>query len=372
MKREKRFLEERKQQSLLRNLPRIKRISPEKLLFQGEEMWNFSSNDYLGLSHHPKIIETVRSHLSEYGVGSGSSRLLCGTSPIHQALEEKIAQVKKREAALTYSTGYMTGLGVLATLIEKEDMLFLDEFSHASLLDGAKMSRATWRPFRHNDMEDLEKMLKRVSQKRQISQRFYIITESIFSMDGDVAPIEELVFLKKKYEAFLLVDEAHQIHFHRESEISREIDLEIGTLSKTLGSAGGYVAGDSDFIQTLIQKSRPFIYSTAPPPIQALASLTAIEILETKEGDFLQKSLQENIRYFSNQLKIPERESAIFPWIIGGAKKVLKIQDELRKLKMFVPAIRYPTVKQGTERLRISLMAQHSKEILRTLATFLK
>ena len=377
MKREKEKLESLRKQNLLRKIETLKqKTSPTQLTLEnGEIFLNFSSNDYLGLSQHPEVIQKAITAIKKYGIGSASSRIISGTLSSHQALERDIATAKKTEKALTFSTGYMTNLATITSLSQQGDFIFIDELSHASLFDGAKLSSATWRPFQHNNINALEEILQKYSQRRKKDQRFLVVTEAVFSMDGDIAPIKDLVKLKKKYDFFLIIDEAHSFGILGKNGLglcqqfsSEEIEAKIGTLSKAIGSSGGYVTGDQSFIEIILQKSRPFIYSTSPLPAQVEASRIALQILQSKEGEKLRKQLRENIKLFCEFLKIPQQESPIISYLIGNSTQALELQKALRKKGYFVPAIRYPTVPKGTERLRISLLAQHSQKDLKALA----
>ena len=250
---------------------------------------NFAANDYLGLSHHPALIEAARQATARHGTGAGASRLVTGTNSAVQALEENLAAWKEKEAALVFSSGYAAALGTIPALVGKGDNVILDKLAHASLIDAARLSGATVRTFSHNDMGRLETLLAKISPSKT---RILIVTESIFSMDGDSAPLRELVALKDRYGAWLLVDEAHATGLYgatgegliAEAGLHPNVEIVMGTLSKALGSVGGYIAGSRALIDWLINRARSFIYSTALPPGVIAASHAAVDLVRSPEG----------------------------------------------------------------------------------------
>lgn len=357
-------LDNLEKKGLLRTLRKVSSPRPPLVEIEGRELINFSSNDYLGLSQHPALIAAAESALHEYGTGSTASRLVCGSLDLYHQLEEKIASLKKTEAALTFANGYATAMGTIPALVGKSDTIILDKLSHASLIDAAKLSGATLRIFPHNDLGKLEKLLTTATG------RTLIVTESVFSMDGDLAPLAEIIELKNHFGAHLLLDEAHAVGIlgkngqglAEERGLQDQVDFQMGTLGKALGSAGGYLAASQEWINLLINKARSFIYSTAPPPAQAAASLAALELLGTDEGRNIRKRLLRNISYFDSASQTP-----IIPIIIGENEAALSTAQELLEKGFLVPAIRYPTVPRGTARVRITVSAAHSEEQIKSL-----
>ena len=358
------------EKGLLRQLREVSSPHPPFINIGGRELLNFSSNDYLGLSQHPALIEAATRALHHYGTGSTASRLVCGSLDLFHRLEEKIARCKKAGAALTFANGYATAMGTIPALVGKDDTVILDKLAHACLIDAAKLSGATLRVFPHNDLNKLEKLL--TSSKG----RTLIITESVFSMDGDLCPLADIVSLKEKHGALLFLDEAHALGvlgptgqgLAEQLGLQERIDFQMGTLGKALGSAGGSLAASRNWIDLLINKARSFIYSTAPAPAQAAASLAAFELLETSEGGQLRQKLHDNISKFAAQ-------SPIVPVILGDNETALAASRNLLEKGFLVPAIRFPTVPRGTARLRITLSASQThdqilalQKILATLA----
>ena len=289
---------------LLRSLRPTSPAPLPSLVIDGKTLLNFSSNDYLGLSRHPALIEAATRALQDHGTGSTASRLICGSLTLFHQLEETIAASKQTEAALTFANGYTTALGTIPALVGKDDTIILDKLAHACLIDASRLSGATLRIFPHNDLNKLEKLLN--SSKG----RTLVVTESVFSMDGDLCPLADIVALKEKYGALLLLDEAHALGvlgpngqgLAEQLSLQNQIDFQMGTLGKALGSAGGYLASSRDWIDLLINQARSFIYSTAPPPSQAAASLAALNLLESPEGQALRKKLRKNISTLNPQI----------------------------------------------------------------------
>lgn len=347
---------------LLRQLREVSSPRPPFITIAGRELINFSSNDYLGLSQHPALIEAATRALTDYGTGSTASRLVCGSLDLYHRLEEKIAHGKKAEAALTFANGYATAMGSIPAIVGKDDTIILDKLAHACLIDAARLSGATLRVFPHNDLQKLQKLLN--SSKG----RTLIITESVFSMDGDLCPLADIVTLKEQYGALLFLDEAHAVGvlgpngqgLAEELSLQTHIDFQMGTLGKALGSAGGYLAASRPWIDLLINKARSLIYSTAPPPAQAAASLAALGLLESPEGEKLRRRLQNNIACFA-------ASSPIVPVILGQNEAALAASLSLLEKGFLVPAIRYPTVPRCTARLRITLTAAHTPGQMKAL-----
>ena len=341
-------------------------------------MLNFAANDYLGLSRHPALVEAARQATALRGAGAGASRLITGTDSSVLALEEELAAWKEKEAALVFSSGYAAALGVLPALAGPGDLIILDKLAHASLIDGARLSGANVRTFPHNRVEKIETLLQKFSKTNAtVRARMLIVTESIFSMDGDVARLREIVGIKERYGAWLLVDEAHATGLYGETGaglaaemgLSARIEIVMGTLSKALGSVGGYVAGSRTLIDWLANRARSFIYSTALPPGVIAAGRAAVDLARSPEGAALRKRLRENIAHFQAGLppawkKLPLPSSAIQPMICGEAAAAVQLAAALREKGFLIPAIRYPTVPRHAARLRVTLSASHtSKEI---------
>ncbi len=332
----------------------------------GRKVINFASNDYLGLSQHPSLKQAMIEGIQRWGVGSSASRLITGSSSAHQALENFIAEIKHCQAALTFSTGYATAVGSVSALVGKGDTIILDKLAHASLIDGARLSGATIRVFPHNGLEKLERLLD--SSVRN-SGRTLVIIESVYSMDGDVAELEKIIELKNKYGALLLVDEAHGLGIYGENGLglsehlscSQQIDIHMGTLSKSAGVAGGYIAASLDIIDLMVNKARSFIYSTAPSAAQAHTALASLQIITSKEGGELREKLWKNVSYLAEKLGC-NAQSAIIPWHIGKSEDALTVSNRLLGEGVYAPAIRYPTVPKNTARLRITLTAHHLPE----------
>lgn len=337
----------------------------------GRELWNFASNDYLGLSHHPAIAAAFTEGIARYGTGAAASRLVTGTSHAHTALEESISAAKHSEAALTFSSGYATALSAIPVIAGKGDFVLLDKLAHASLIDAARMSAATLRVFPHNDTEKLAKLLSTLRAKHPAA-RLLVVTESVFSMDGDLCPLREILDLCEFHGAQLLLDEAHALGvlgptgmgLAEQLGLQDRVPFQMGTLSKALGLSGGYLAASRDWIALLINRARPFIYTTAPPPALAHAALAALDLVRSAEGKALRKKLFQNIN-----LLCENHPSAILPIIIGENQAALAASAALAEKGFLAPAIRYPTVPRGTARLRITLSAGHPSEVVASLAS---
>ncbi|MFT5882710.1 MAG: 8-amino-7-oxononanoate synthase [Crocinitomicaceae bacterium] len=341
----------------------------------GSPLLNFASNDYLGLANHPAVKSAYIDAVEKWGAGSGSSRLICGSLKPHRQLESYIADAKGTDAAIVFANGYATAVGILPGLLRKGDTVILDKLSHASLIDGARLSGATIRVFPHNDLEKLEKLLASTTAKASTNSRVLIVTESVFSMDGDIAPLLEIIELKKKYGVLLLVDEAHGLGVYGTSgmglsehlDCGSEIDLHMGTLGKAAGVAGGYIAASRDYIELFVNRSRSFIYSTAPPPAQSAAALAGIKIIRSDEGTELRAKLWSNIQTFAEHTDKKLPTSSIIPWHVGDTAAALELSQSLQQHRILAPAVRYPTVPRNTARLRITLTAAHDISHIETL-----
>ena len=376
-------LAEIRSRSLLRTLRAIETPQQPEISSEGCPLANFSSNDYLGLAADPILREAAKACIDQWGVGAGASRLVCGTLGPHAQLERDLAAFKRAEAALAFSSGYATALGTLCALAGPEDVIILDKLAHASLIDGARLSRATLRVFPHNHLGKLESHL-RWARETAPEGRIIVVTESVFSMDGDRAPIEEIVAVKNRYGALLLLDEAHAIGVIGDQGrgladkrgVAQMVDIQMGTLGKALGSAGGYICARRAVIDLLINRARSFIYSTAPLPAAAAAASAALAFLQTPAGRERQETLWQRIGDFMREA--PERllpsgpvQSAIIPLIIGDEEKALAASQWLREKGFLVPAIRYPTVSRGAARLRVTLSATHTRDQVAALCVAL-
>lgn len=352
-------------ESLRRTLRTIESPQGARVLLSGRQVLNFSSNDYLGLSDSPDLVASFQENVARYGVGSGASRLVCGTLSPHTDLEERLAEIKKTEAALTFSSGFATATGAIPAICGKDDIIVLDKLCHASLIDGARLSGATLRVFPHNDLGKLESHLKWASERISSDGRILVATESVFSMDGDRAPLREICDLKDRHGALLLLDEAHAFGvigpqgrgLAAELGLEDRVDLLMGTFSKAMGLSGGYLCGSPQWMDLLVNKARSFIYSTAPSPALAATIHEGLDLITGIRGDELRGSLWKNISRLSSTA-----ESAIVPVILGDSELALQTSQSLLDQGYLVPAIRFPTVPRETARLRITLSAAHSEE----------
>ncbi len=359
-------LKKLEEQNLLRALRPLQGGQQIRVQRGGRSLLNFSANDYLALASHPKLHQSAMKALELYGFGAGASRLVCGSLPPHEELESEIAHWKKSEAALSFSSGYTAALGVIPALVGTGDVILLDKLSHASLVDGARLSGANLRIFPHNNLERLQRHLIWAHKKRP-GRRILIVTESIFSMDGDRCPLQEIIALKNEFGAILLLDEAHAIGILgktgaglvEEADCADEVEIQMGTLSKAIGTSGGYVCGSRRLVNTFVNRGRSFIFSTAPPACVAAAALEGIRIIRGAEGTQLRECLWKNITSFAQALGISP-QSAIVPWTIGEESQAVETAAWLENQGYLVPAIRYPTVAKGSARIRFTLSAAHT------------
>jgi 8-amino-7-oxononanoate synthase len=378
-----------RQQNLQRELRRVDSPMGTRIRIGGRTLLNFSSNDYLGLADDPALKAAAIQAVEKFGAGSGAARLVCGSLAPHHELEETLAGFKKTEAALTFSTGYATALGTICALLGKNDVIVLDKLVHACIVDAARLSGAKIRVFAHNDLDSLEKILRwsstfRLSSgtlKRKLQPHVLIVTESIFSMDGDAAPLPEIVALKEKYGAWLMVDEAHATGLYGKyrrgraeaSGVNDRIEIQMGTLGKAVGASGGYICGSRPLIDFVIKRARSFIFSTAPVPAAAAAATAGIRLIQSPEGERRRKSLWTRVDELKSEIRNPKSEipSAILPVLIGDESRAVAVSVALRERGIFVPAIRYPTVARGKARLRVTLTANHTAEAINLLAVAL-
>ncbi len=376
-------LAEIRNSGLWRELKEITSAQEPRVVLNGREVLLFCSNNYLGLANHPSVVAAARDALAKYGASAAASPLVSGHMSVHRALEEKITAWKGLEAALVCSSGYQANLGVVGALVGREDVVLSDELNHASLIDGCRLSRAEVRVFRHNDVGHLAELLAESGRAR----RTLIATEAVFSMDGDLPPLREIVALAKRFGAWTLVDEAHSTGVFgpagaglaAELGLTRDIDVHVGTLGKALGSAGAYVAGSRALVDLLVNRARPFIYSTGLPPASAAAALAAIEVCE-REPDRA-TGLRQRVKDFAVRLRtaglsVPAGDSQILPVRVSApfvgdgedARRASWAMQALLDRGIYVAAIRPPTVPAGTSRLRLSVMATHSQTDLDTVA----
>ncbi len=362
-------LDELRHQGLSRRLRTVDSAQSPRIEIDGRKLLNFSSNDYLGLANAPELKEAARKAVEKYGAGAGASRLICGSLAPHAELDETIAKFKATAAALSFSTGYAAGLGTICALLDGHDVIILDKFVHACMVDAARLSGAKIRVFEHNDVSDLEEKLKWAKNRHDETgdavrkSRVLIATESAFSMDGDLAPLREIVELKDKYGAWLMVDEAHATGLYgpnrrglaEELGVSDRIEIQMGTLGKALGASGGYIAGSQVLVDYLVNRARSFIFSTAPVPAAAAAATAGIRFVQSAAGGERRDALWQRL----SELK-SDSKSAIVPIMIGDESKAVKVAEALRERGIFIPAIRYPTVARGEARLRVTLTAAHT------------
>jgi 8-amino-7-oxononanoate synthase len=365
------FLKERKENNLLRVLQPADFRKEGKIYFRDKEYFDFSSNDYLGLSSHPILKDASKMALDKFGSSSSASRLLSGDLTIYHELEEKTAVFKGKESALVFNSGYQANVGIISALCGIGDVIFSDRLNHASIIDGLLLSGARYFRFNHNDINHLESLLKK---ERGKFKEAVIITETIFSMEGDRCPLKEIVNLKERYNCLLMVDEAHATGIFgrrgsgvvEDEGLTERVDLIMGTFSKALGSFGAYLASTKRITDYLINSSRSFIYSTALPPTIIAANLASLELI--KMEPFRRKRLLGNSDYFRHELKkkgfAVRGLSQIVPLILGNSEKAIKLSQELRNRGYWIFPIRPPTVPKNEARLRFSLTYNHTKEVL--------
>ncbi len=356
-------------EDLLRTLKDVSGSQGRTITVDGQEVLNFCSNNYLGLADDPRLVKAAQQCMEKEGFGSGASRLVCGNMSSHRKLEQRLAEFKKTRACLVFSSGYMANVGIISSVMSPGDIIFSDRLNHASIVDGLLLSRAEFRRYNHKDMNHLEEWLK----KTDTGKKKLIVTDTVFSMDGDVAPVEDIVRLAKRYGAMTMVDEAHALGvFGKRGQglvehlgLKDDIDIQMGTLSKAVGSFGAYCFGSQELIDFLINHARSFIYTTGLPPSVCAASLCAIDIIENDQER--RKQLWQNTNDLRRKLQeagfdTMESASPIIPILIGENQKALDFSARLFENGIFVSAIRPPTVSHGTARLRVTVMATHTKK----------
>jgi glycine C-acetyltransferase len=353
--------------------------------FDGKHVINIASNNYLGLTTHPRLREAAMAALKKYGVGSGAVRTVAGTMKIHMELEQKIAKFKNVEACVVFQSGFTANAGTVSAILGKDDFIISDELNHASIIDGARLSRAKIKVFRHKDVEHAEELLKEVQNE---PGHKLLITDGVFSMDGDIGPLPALCDLAEKYGAIMMVDDAHASgvlgrngrgtidHFN----VHGRVDIQVGTLSKAIGALGGYVCGSKDLIDFLYHRARPFLFSTSHPPSVAATCIAAFEVLED-EPELMDK-LWGNTRFFKKELGLlgfniggqntPASETPITPIIVGEGKLTMDFSRELFKEGVFATGIAFPTVPEGKARIRTIMSATHTHDQLSRALDVLK
>lgn len=365
----KTFLSDLEERQLSRTLRHVTGRQGPRIFFEGKEVLNFCSNNYLGLADDARLVKAAQDALLKEGFGSGASRLICGNMDSHTKLEEKLAAFKGTEGALLFSCGYMANVGIISALCDREDIIFSDKLNHASIVDGTLLSRAHFKRYPHNDMAALEEMLQEAGNYR----KRLIITDSVFSMDGDKACLKDIVRLAGKYGAMTMIDEAHSFGvlgtkgkgLAEEQKAEDAIDIQMGTLSKAAGSFGAYCCGSKELIHFLINKARSFIYTTAMPPAVAAASIAAIEIIQSEPER--RKNLMDNAERMRGGLKALGFDTGtsttpIIPVLIGDTSAAIQFSRQLIDKGILAQAIRPPTVPEGTARLRVTVMATHTKQ----------
>ena len=356
-------LAELARKSLKREVVQTDRLGGTRVSRGGKEYVSFSCNDYLGLTHHPKVIAAAREALEHYGAGAGASRLVTGSHPLYARLEQLIAEMKGSESALVFTSGYSANIGVIPALVGREDLILADQLCHACMWDGARLSGATVMRFEHNNVVHCEDLLK---SHRMGFRRCLILTESVFSMDGDRAPIPILRKLADSHDAWLMTDDAHDIVMDRPDGA----DVRMGTLSKAVGSCGGYVCGPRVLIDWLSNRARTLMFSTGLPPASVAASTVALQIM--KENEELCRKPLENAVRFTSALGRPPAESAIVPVIVGEPDRALAASTMLQDHGLLSVAIRPPSVPPGTARLRFAFSALHEPRPIEQAAELLK
>ena len=354
-------------EGLYRSLRTITSAQGPRVVLEGRELLNLSSNDYLGLANDPLLKWAAVAAIERYGVGAGASRLVCGNLQPYEDLECKLAAFKAREAAIVFGSGYAANVGTITSLVGEGDMVVLDKLDHASIIDGARQSGATIRVYPHKNLAKLEAIL----QQGDTFRRKLIVTETVFSMDGDLAPLAEIVILKEKYGAWLMIDEAHATGLYASNRrgvaeaagVEDRIDITLGTLSKALGCAGGFVVGSQVSIDFLRNRARSLIYSTALPPAVCAAAAAAVDFVMSEDGHQRRDRLWRNVSALKNGLSAVgvanESRSPIIPIIIGEEGAAVEVSRQLQERGIFVPAIRFPTVPKGKARLRVTVTAAH-------------
>ncbi len=360
-----------KEEGLYRWLRTVEGEQGARMIVDGREVVMLASSNYLGLATHPRVVGTAREATEKYGCSLSASRLISGNSSLYVELEEALARFKGTEAALVFSTGYMANLGVISALATSEDRILCDAKSHASIFDAARLTGARLKPFPHNDVDALERLLRREATSR----RTLVVVEGVYSMDGDVAPLAEIIPLARRYGALTVVDDSHGTGVLgptgagavEEAGLTGQVDIEVGTLGKALGGFGAYVAGSRTLVEYLINRSRTFIFTCALPPAVLAAGREALAVV--REEPEIRARLWGNVEYFRRGVldqgwDILASRTQIFPLLVGGRGRVMEVSERLLARGVFIQGIRYPSVPKGTERLRATVSACHSREDL--------
>lgn len=364
-------LNEMKQKGTFRKLVPLESDQSSKVKINGKEVIQLSSNNYLGLTTHPRLRKAALEAVERYGAGTGSVRTIAGTFSMHEELEQKLAKFKHTEAALVFQSGFTTNQGVLSAILTPEDVVISDELNHASIIDGIRLTKSGRKVYKHVDMEDLERAL----QETQNYRKRLIVTDGVFSMDGNIAPLPKIVELAEKYDALIMVDDAHASgvlgkngrgtvnHF----DLDGRVHIQVGTLSKAVGVLGGYVASTQTLIDYLIHKGRPFLFSTSHPPAVTAACIEAINVL-LEEPELIEK-LWDNTAFLKEGLEklgfnTGHSETPITPVIVGEEALTHQFSDKLLEYGVFAQGIAFPTVAKGLGRVRTIVTAEHSKEEL--------
>jgi glycine C-acetyltransferase len=360
-----------KEAKVYRPLTELQSDQGSKVVIRGKEVIQLSSNNYLGLTTHPRLKKAALEAVEKYGAGTGSVRTIAGTFSMHEELEKRLAEFKHTEAALVFQSGFTSNVGVISSILTDEDVVISDELNHASIIDGIRLTKASRRIYKHNDLDDLEKALKETQNFRVR----LVVTDGVFSMDGDIAPLPQIVELAEKYNALVMVDDAHASgvlgkngrgtvdHFG----LHGRVHIQVGTLSKAIGVLGGYVAGPNVLRDYLIHRARPFLFSTSHPPAVTAACHAALDVL-LEEPELIDR-LWDNTRFFKEGLKklgfdIGVSETPITPVIVGDDALAMRLSDELFEEGVYAQGIVYPTVPKGKARVRTIVSAAHTKEEL--------
>src|SRR6267378_2476595 len=364
--------------------PKLRALEGEQKpvsVFDGREVINLASNNYLGLTTHKAVRKAALDAVKRYGVGAGAVRTIAGTMKLHLELEEQIAAFKNVEACVVFQSGFTANAGTVSAVLGKEDLIISDELNHASIIDGARLSKATIKVFKHKDVKDCERILQ---ENTNFPGKKLIITDGVFSMDGDIAPLPELCELAEKYNCIMMVDDAHAsgvlgrggrgtVDHH---QCHGRVHIQVGTLSKAIGAMGGYVCGSRDLIDFLYLRARPFLFSTSHPPATAAACQAAFALLDSPDGEKLVKKLWANTKFFKRELKrrgfqFKVSETPIIPIHVGDAAKAFEFSKKLFEAGVFAPAVGYPIVAEGKARLRAIVSAAHKREHLLKAADIL-
>ncbi len=362
-------LQKLRDQHLLRRLRTIGSATGPTVTLDNHDVILLSSNNYLGLATHPAVVEAAIAATRRYGTGAGAARLVCGTMTPHETLETALARFKGTDAALTVAAGYLANIGVLPALIGKDGLILADRLCHASLIDGCRLSGATFRVYHHRDMNHLEQLLAR----RPSAKRTLIVTDGLFSMDGDIAPMKDIAQLAEQYGAEVYVDDAHGTGILgptgrgtlEHCDVESRVPYHMGTLSKALGSAGGYLVGSAAFVAYLVNTCRAFTYTTAPPPATAAAATAALQVIEQEPER--RPRLRQNLDRLAKGLnrlgfRLSANEGPILPIIVGDRDRAIQLAESLLAHGVYAPAIRPPTVPPATSRIRLTITADHTNE----------